>query len=129
MTSFGDAAWASMTPAMWMARSEAGHLHRTVFSREMVITSGRRPATPGGSSRHQTGEAMDIRVREPDGSWGLSNSQQREFARLLRERLGPDFDVIVEGSAATDARYANRTPHIHVEYDPKGRHLAEQVDD
>ena len=129
MTSFGDAAWASMAPPMWSARFEAAHVHRTIFDREMVITSGRRPATPGGSSKHQTGEAMDIRVREPDGSWGMSNSQQREYARILRVRLGPDFDVIVEGSAAEDGRYADRPPHIHVEYDPKGRHLTEQVDD
>ena len=129
MMDFGDAAWASMSPAMWMARFEAAQVHRTIFAREMVITSGRRPATPGGSSRHETGNAMDIRVREPDRTWAMSGQQQVEFARILTIRLGPDYDVIVEGPAATIPRYRDRVPHIHVEYDPKGRHLTEQVED
>jgi hypothetical protein len=97
---------------------EARMLHQEMTGKDMVITSARRPKRPGGSSKHGTGEAMDIRV------WHLDSAQnQHRFADELGRRLGEDFDVIVEGPAARDVRYANRPPHIHVEYDPKGRHL------
>lgn len=118
MTEFSDAAWKGMHPSMWMARMEARLLHQEMTGKDLVITSARRPKRPGGSSKHGTGEAMDIRV------WHLDSAQnQHRFADELGRRLGEDFDVIVEGPAARDVRYANRPPHIHVEYDPKGRHL------
>lgn len=117
MTLFSDAAWKDMVPAMWMARLEARLLVREMFDQELVITSGRRPATPGGSSKHQTGAAMDVRSKE----W--ASQDQRKFAAELSARLGEDFDVIVEGPASLDVRYQDRTAHVHCEYDPKGRHV------
>ena len=120
MTEFSDAGWQDMHPAMWMAREVARALHVEMTNKDLVITSGRRPKTPGGSSKHETGEAMDIRV------WYLDSAQnQHNYADELRTRLGEDFDVIVEGPASRDPRYADRVPHIHVEYDPKGRHAPE----
>jgi hypothetical protein len=117
MTEFSDASWKDMHPAMWMAREVARQLHVEMTKKDLVITSGRRPKTRGGSSKHETGEAMDIRV------WHLGNAQnQWAFADELYRRLGEDFDVIVEGEAARDERYRDRVAHIHVEYDPKGRH-------
>ena len=117
MTTFSDSAWCQMSPAMWAARVEARLLVREMFDEDLVITSGRRPMTPGGSSKHQTGEAMDIRSRE----W--PSQDQRAFATELGARLGEDFDVIVEGPASLDTKYQDRPPHVHVEYDPKNRHL------
>lgn len=116
MTTFSDAAWKDMTPAMWMARMEARLLVREMFNQDVVITSGRRPQTPGGSSLHAVGRAMDVRSREWTGP------DQRKFAEALQDRLGEDFDVIVEGPASLDPRYQERVPHIHIEHDPKGRH-------
>lgn len=116
MTTFSDAAWKDMSPALWYARLEARLLVREMFDEDLVVTSGRRPRTEGGSSLHETGNAMDIRSRE----W--QTIDQRAFAAELRDRLGEDFDVVVEGPAALDQRYQDRPPHIHVEYDPKGRH-------
>lgn len=116
MTTFSDSAWKDMSKAMWYARGEARHLVREMFDEDVVVTSGRRPASPGGSSRHQIGEAMDIRSRE----WAAPD--QRAFATELQARLGEDFDVIVEGPASLDQRYQERVAHVHVEYDPKGRH-------
>jgi hypothetical protein len=118
MTTFSDSAWKDMAPALWMARVEARLLVREMFDEDLVITSGRRPRTPGGSSKHATGEAMDIRSRE----WGPID--QRIFAEELGNRLGPDFDVIVEGPASLNPRYQQRVAHVHVEYDPKGRNLS-----
>lgn len=106
--------WSGMDPAMWYARGVAGALHRELTGKEGTITSGRRTASPGGSSLHPLGLALDIRV------WAFETKEAvREFAAELSRRLGPDFDVIVEGPAATNPRYRNRPPHIHVEYDPK----------
>ena len=60
---------------------------------------------------------MDVRSRQ------RTHAQQREFAARLQAILGKEeFDVIVEGPAAISSRYRDRVPHIHVEYDPKGRH-------
>lgn len=120
MTLFSDAAWREMHPALWYARGEARVLVREMFGEDLVITSGRRPPTPGGSSLHGTGQAMDIRSKH----WPVE--AQRKFAARLQEILGEDFEVIVEGAAATDARYFKRVAHVHVEYQPKGRHLVEE---
>lgn len=117
MTKFSDAAWQDMHPAMWMAREVTRALHVKYTGQDLTITSGRRPKTEGGSSKHETGEAMDIRV------WAFNGTvQQRQFAEELQQILGEDFDVIVEGPGATDMRYRHRPPHIHIELDPKGRH-------
>lgn len=121
MTQFADATWRDMHASMWMARMEARMLHQEMTGVDLVITSGRRKNSPGGSSLHAHGRAMDLRV------WYLDSAQnQHRFADELQRRLGPDFDVIVEGPAARDPRYQARPPHIHVEYDPKGRHMADQ---
>ncbi len=116
MTTFSDAAWKDMHPAMWYARCEARLLVREMFDQDLTITSGLRPPTPGGSSLHQDGKAMDIRSRE----WGAAD--QRLFASELASRLGEDYDVIVEGGASLDPRYQDRPVHVHCEYDPRGRH-------
>lgn len=116
MTTFSDAAWQDMMPAMWYARGEARLLQSEMFSSDLVITSGRRDATPGGSSLHAEGRAMDVRSKE----WG--HEAQRRFANELQKRLGEDFDVVVEGPASLDKKYQTRPAHVHVEYDPKGKH-------
>jgi hypothetical protein len=113
---FVDAAWADMHVSMWHARGEANALHREMFGAEMGVTSGRRPPTPGGSSLHGDGKAMDIRTKH------LTQAQEAEFARKLQERLGEDFEVIIEGEFAPNEKYRNRPRHVHVEYQPKGRH-------
>jgi hypothetical protein len=112
---------------MYMARMEARILHEEMTGKDLHVTSGRRPQRAGGSSKHGTGEAMDIRV------WYLGSAEnQHKFADELQRRLGEDFDVVVEGPAAKTDTYKffpngnPRPPHIHVEYDPKGRHLVQE---
>jgi hypothetical protein len=116
---------------MWMARAEARALHQEMFGADLRITSGMRPPTPGGSSLHPKGKAMDIGVwhRRPDGSRRfLTHDEQRAFAVELARRLGADFDIVTEGPAAMNPAYRNRAPHVHVEFDPKGRHAQRLVD-
>lgn len=67
---------------------------------EIVITSGTDGSHMVGS-KHYSGEALDVRI---------SNFPNKEavatFARLLRLRLGGDYDVVIEAD------------HLHIEYDP-----------
>jgi len=54
-----------------------------------------------GASWHYYGKALDFR-------WPtLDKARQGVLASLLREKIGPKYDVVPEGS------------HLHVEYDPK----------
>lgn len=116
MTYFVDAAWADMHPAMWSARVEARILHKEMLGTDLGITSGRRKQTPGGSSLHPMGKAMDIRSRD------MTRDQEFAFAQELQARLGEDFEVIIEGDFALKPKYRNRPRHVHVEYQPKGCH-------
>jgi|8_EtaG_2_1085327.scaffolds.fasta_scaffold26736_2 predicted dehydrogenase len=101
-----------MHPSMWYAREVIGSLHREWADQEGTITSAFRDQSPGGSSFHPLGRALDIRI------WAFEDHEEvRAFAKKLRTRLGPDFDVIVEGPAAEHPKYLNRAPHIHVEWD------------
>lgn len=115
VATFHDAAWAQMSDSLWYARGVAEQLHREKFGSELGITSGRRK--PGAVySRHQDGLAMDLRTRD------MTKEVEAAFAAELRVRLGEDFDVIVEGEFASDPKHRSKPRHIHVEYDPKGRH-------
>jgi hypothetical protein len=122
MTTFSDAAWKDMHPAMWHFRTLALFTVEEELGEDLRITSGRRPATPGKSSAHPDGRAADIGIRHPDGTTWTEEETHRVHAKLAR-RAGEDFDVIVEGPYATDPKYKSKPPHIHGEYDPKGRHL------
>lgn len=100
--------WKNMHASMWHARGVVDQASRDMFGRDATLTSARREGQKG---LHPKGKAIDIRV------WNMSTMQQRAFARLLRERLGPGYDVIVEGPAAENAKYLDSEPHIHVEYE------------
>jgi hypothetical protein len=76
-----------------------------------VVTSGRRSASqnaalPGAAanSYHLTDQARDFRIPQ-----GMTSA---EFAAQVRQRLGPEWEVIDEGNARGG-------PHVHVE--PSGQ--------
>ena len=107
-----------MHPAMWYARAVVDAVHVEMTGQVATCTSGYRLQTPGGSSLHPLKRAMDIRTwlfGEPSSD--LGRESVRKFAAVLRRRLGDDFDVIVEGKAAEDAKYVDRPPHVHIEYE------------
>lgn len=68
---------------------------------QCVITSG-KDGTHKVGSLHYSDKALDFRSR------GQSLPLQQLIATQVRERLGSDYDFIVEGD------------HFHGEYDPKG---------
>lgn len=91
--------WSDMHSSMWHARSVAEDVCQAVFGRECIITSA-RDGQHSANSLHYVGKAMDIRTRDqPD-------AEIQVCASKLRDKLGPDYDVVVEST------------HIHIEYDP-----------
>lgn len=55
------------------------------------------------TSKHYSGEAFDCRTK----SAGIDQTQAQKIVNAMKERLGADFDVVLEDD------------HIHLEYDPK----------
>lgn len=122
MTQFSNSGWSpDMHPALWMARETVRAVYKDIFDRDYVITSAMRPQSPGGSSLHPKGRAMDIRTRD------LQVSEITYLAEQIREALGEDFDVVVEGRGGY-GRYRGRPDHIHIEHDPDGRHAQRLAD-
>ena len=115
---FSDASWSpDMHPAIWSARVLVQIEFEKWTGKEFVITSGVRPPNPHRRSKHATGEALDFRTR------GMFNGpdDERAFSAHLGTKLGPDYDVVLEGPNSPDPQHRNKPPHGHVEYDPKGR--------
>ena len=122
-----------MHPAIFAAVQKIDALHRELTGSDATCTSAYRSQTPGGgSSLHPLKRALDLRTWTiGDQGTPAGAKAVRAFAAELRKRLGPDYDVIVEGKAAESPKYltyANgkpRDPHIHVEYHPKPPPAAE----
>ena len=68
---------------------------------ELVVTSTYE-GNHMPSSLHYHNDAVDLR-------WPVFRDEQKPFLEKIKKLLGDDFNVMAEG------------PHIHVEYDPKGR--------
>jgi hypothetical protein len=84
----------------------------TSVGSDCIVTSA-LDGTHNPGSLHPTGFAVDIRSSQ------LSDEESRQVFYQLKARLNASgFDVIFEGDHATQATTA---PHIHVEYDPKGK--------
>lgn len=67
------------------------------YSEELVLTSTFE-GTHSPGSLHYCNDAIDMRT---------PGKKIAELVKDLKKRLGPDYDVILEGN------------HIHIEYDPK----------
>lgn len=67
---------------------------------DATITSARDGEHMEGS-RHDSGEAIDLRTRDMD------RETAEQITRDLQQELGRDYDVEIEKN------------HIHVEYDPE----------
>lgn len=83
---------------MFYAAIVAEPIFKRYGESELVITAGTDGAHMEGSL-HYLGLALDLRT------WAIKNLTG--LRDTLRKALGPDYDVVIEGS------------HMHVEYDPK----------
>jgi len=88
------------------AIAEAYHVYRQMGRDSLTVTSI-NDGKHSKESLHYKGEAFDIRTRDDDSGIQWSDATKDLIAKTLRERLGPDYDVVVERH------------HIHCEYDPK----------
>lgn len=71
------------------------------FGVDTVITAGTDGKHMVGSL-HYRGLALDVRTRD------LKDEDKQPAATAIRQVLGADFDVVLEGD------------HFHIEHDPKG---------
>lgn len=88
-------------------------------SAELTLTSGGDGVHSCDESKHypdpETGlvHAADTRIKDFDGNIldisGKDMSLAKEVVKKAKDKLGPQFDVVLEGN------------HIHIEYDPKNR--------
>jgi conjugal transfer mating pair stabilization protein TraG len=95
----------SMAPALTAAAASAHALGLP----QRVVTSARDSQHSRGSL-HPEGKGLDLRGND------ISVAQGRQWARDVRERLGPDYDVNFETFRDNPANN-----HLHIEHDPKPR--------
>lgn len=74
------------------------------LEQDMLITSG-NDGTHMKGSKHYTDEALDMRSHQ------LTTENTQAIIRVLRRRLGKDYQVILESVTLPNE-------HIHIEYDP-----------
>jgi hypothetical protein len=75
------------------------------LKQDMLVTSGNDKVHARGS-KHYTDEALDFRTKH------LTTAQKRALKAAVKQRLGRNFDVILEDEGGPNE-------HLHVEYDPK----------
>jgi len=83
-----------------IALTIAADVFRDVANANLVVTEV-TGGKHGRGSLHYVGQAADLRSRD------LTREQQNNVVLELRERLGENYDVILEPT------------HIHVEFQPK----------
>lgn len=88
-----------MHPAVEGAMDRIDEVHREVVGRDAIVTSA-RDGQHSPTSKHYTGEAVDLRTRDLDAV------QKSELTGRLIAALGVAWDVVLEQT------------HLHVEYDP-----------
>lgn len=94
-----------LSPQMVMAAMIVNDIFQQ-RSLECVVTSA-NDSGHSVASLHYSGKALDFRTRYEELN-GLEMIVRDE----IREALGRDFDVVLEGVATPNE-------HLHVEYDPK----------
>lgn len=62
-------------------------------------------------SLHYKGLAIDVRANH------VREDMAQTYAKLLKQRLGEQFDVVLE--RREDDKGVKRVSHIHIEFDPK----------
>ena len=95
----------TLQPAMTRIEGRVDRAFREVAGRDGFVTATTNGQHKRGS-KHYEGNAVDLRGRD------LTDAQGRRVRDLLKESLGPDYDVLWE-------TYRDRNNnHIHIEYDP-----------
>lgn len=89
-------------PEMNLVLLLAEEIYERVANKDVVVTAVRDGKHKAGS-KHYVGLAVDLRT----SAAGIDVTAANAIAAMLRDALGAQYDVVVEGD------------HIHVEFDPK----------
>lgn len=78
---------------------------------DLVVLTSANDSTHGAQSLHYVDRAVDVRIYGARPGGILAEGDPKEAAAAwvgrLRQRLGPDYDVLLEAD------------HIHIEWQPK----------
>lgn len=85
--------------------------YRETVKREATITSG-RDGSHMPTSLHYAGLAVDVRIRDPYGTWKLTPEELAVLHGILRLKLNGSRDKDVPYNVVLEST------HFHVEYDP-----------
>lgn len=85
---------------------EASHVY-IGFGKPHVTVTSINDGKHSRSSRHYMGYAVDFRTRDDNDWQQWPEAEKQQIAQALRNRLGSDYDIVVEGT------------HLHCEFDPK----------
>ena len=99
-----------MSAASWYMRGVINQVHWELFGYVATCTSAYRAGDP---RLHGKKRALDVRIKH------LTDAQVHQLVAMLKSRLGPDFDVVLEGPLSLDPALKSKPPHIHAEYDPQ----------
>jgi len=101
----------SMTPICGLAIQITYSVWSSMFSSTNCVITAICDGKHKEGSRHYEGEAFDMRSRNI-----FDHNDKLEFVEALKQALGPEFDVILEG-------VGEDWEHFHIEFDPKGATL------
>jgi hypothetical protein len=96
-----DVQLAGIKPEILLAVMVAHSVYES-YGMPLMITSV-RDGKHMGHSLHYAGLAVDLRTA------GIVDAFLQEIVRKIRERLGPEFDVVLEAD------------HVHIEWDVKAK--------
>lgn len=96
----------SVRPRNLVILAAAANVFHTLIDgpADLVVTSGNDSRHMTGS-KHYLGNALDFRTKT------FTAAAKRLFKKRLAERLGGDYDLVLEDEAGPNE-------HLHVEYDP-----------
>ena len=96
---------ADLTPQMALAAIVVREVYRSLDPQCSCTLTSANDSKHSEKSLHYQGFALDFRTHDFTGD-------KQELLHELREALGPEFDVLLEGEGTPNE-------HLHVEWDPK----------
>ena len=94
-----------LSPQMALAASIVSSVYRDLDAGASCTITSANDSKHSANSWHYKGRALDFRTHD-------FQSDKHQLLHELKEALGPQFDVLLEGEGTPNE-------HIHVEYDPK----------
>jgi len=94
-----------LSPQMALAAAIVDSVYRELDPGASCTITSANDSKHGEHSLHYKGMALDFRTHDFTGD-------KQQLIHVLKEALGPQFDVLLEGEGTPNE-------HVHAEFDPK----------